>query len=72
MSLSGISRRVSVAALAGVERQGRDPWVVEVLRWGYPVPLQSVPPLSVEPISFPSYGYFPSEAKPWSSKFRLC
>ena len=51
MSLPGISRRLSVVPLAGV-----DPWVVEVLRWGYHVPFQSVLPLSVEPIPFPSYG----------------
>ena len=36
--------------------KGADPWVVEVLRWGYHVPFLSAPPLSVEPIPFPSYG----------------
>ena len=35
--------------------RGADPWVVEVLRWGYRVPFLSDPPLSAEPIPFPSY-----------------
>ena len=55
MSLSGFRRRLSVAPLAGVERQGVDPWVVEVLRWGYRVTFLSEPPLTAEPIPFPSH-----------------
>ena len=34
--------------------EGLEPWVVEVLRWGYRVPL-SPPPLSPVPIPIPSY-----------------
>ena len=36
--------------------KGADPWVVEVLRWGYRIPFRVVPTLSKEPIPFPSYG----------------
>ena len=35
--------------------RGADPWVVEVLWWGYRIPFRSVPPLSLEPIPFPAY-----------------
>ena len=35
--------------------KGADPWVVEVLRWGYSVPFLSGPPLAAEPIPFPFY-----------------
>ena len=38
-----------------------DPWVVEVLRLGYQIPILSVPPLSEEPI--PILSYFPSSVK---------
>ena len=35
---------------------GAEPWVVEVLRLGYRIPwLDSPPPLSAQPIQFPSY-----------------
>ena len=30
--------------------KGADPWVVEVLRWGYQIPFSSPPPLSLDPI----------------------
>ena len=50
MSLSTSNQWVSVAPLAGV-----DPWVVEVLCWGYRVPFLSVPTLSKDPILYPSY-----------------
>ena len=36
--------------------KGADPWMVEVLRWGYRVLFLSAPPLSVEPIPLPLYG----------------
>ena len=32
-----------------------EPWVVEVLKWGYRVPFVSSPPLSPFPIPLPSY-----------------
>ena len=32
-----------------------DPWVVEVLRWGYRIPFRWAPTLSEEPIPYPSY-----------------
>ena len=32
-----------------------DPWVVEVLRWGYRIPFRRAPTLSKEPIPFPAY-----------------
>ena len=35
--------------------KGADPWVVEVLRWGYRVPFCRVPILSKEPIPYPAY-----------------
>ena len=35
--------------------RGADPWVVEVLRWGYRIPFARVPPLSQDPIPMPSY-----------------
>ena len=35
--------------------RGADPWVVEVLRWGYRLPFARVPSLSQEPIPMPSY-----------------
>ena len=55
MSLSPNNRRLFVAPLAGVERKGAEPWVVEVLWWGYRIPFRSTPPLSLDPIPFPSY-----------------
>ena len=35
--------------------KGTDPWVVEVLRWGYRIPSRWAPTLSEEPIPYPSY-----------------
>ena len=35
--------------------KGVDPWVVEVLRWGYRIPFRRVPALSKEPIPYPAY-----------------
>ena len=35
--------------------KGEDPWVVEVLRWGYRIPFRRTPTLSREPIPFPAY-----------------
>ena len=35
--------------------EGADPWVVEVLRWGYQIPFCRAPVLSKEPIPFPAY-----------------
>ena len=35
--------------------KGTDPWVVEVLRWGYRIPFRWAPTLSEEPIPYPSY-----------------
>ena len=35
--------------------KGADPWVVEVLRWGYQIPFRRAPILSREPIPFPAY-----------------
>ena len=35
--------------------KGTDPWVVEVLRWGYRIPFRAVPTLSRYPIPCPSY-----------------
>ena len=32
--------------------KGADPWVVEVLRWGYRIPFRQVPTLSKEPITY--------------------
>ena len=32
-----------------------DPWVVEVLHWGYKIPFRAAPKLSEEPIPYPSY-----------------
>ena len=32
-----------------------DPWVLEVLRWGYRIPFRRVPTLSKEPIPYPAY-----------------
>ena len=32
-----------------------DPWVVEVLRWGYQIPFRRAPVLSRKPIPFPAY-----------------
>ena len=32
-----------------------DPWVMEVLWWGYRIPCRPAPPLSSEPIPFPAY-----------------
>ena len=55
MSLSSSHRRLSVAPLAGVERQGRGSVGGGDLRWGYSVPFLSDPPLAAEPIPFPSY-----------------
>ena len=34
---------------------GTDAWVVQVLRFGYPVPFRSLPPLSPVPMPLPSY-----------------
>ena len=48
-------RRLSVPPLAGLEGRGADPWVVEVLRFGYRIPFLCDPPLSKVPISMPSY-----------------
>ena len=55
MSQSNRCRRLSVAPLAGVERQGAEPWVVEVLRWGYQIPFRWAPTLSRDPIPLPAY-----------------
>ena len=35
--------------------KGADPWVVEVLRWGYRIPFRRAPTLSKEPIPYPAY-----------------
>ena len=35
--------------------KGADPWVVEVLRWGYQIPFRRALVLSREPIPFPAY-----------------
>ena len=35
--------------------KGADPWVVEVLRWGYRISFSRVPTLSKEPIPYPAY-----------------
>ena len=35
--------------------RGAEPWVVEVLRFGYRIPFLSAPPLTKAPISMPSY-----------------
>ena len=35
--------------------KGADPWVVEVLRWGYRIPFRRVPILSKELIPYPAY-----------------
>ena len=35
--------------------KGADPWVVEVLRWGYRIPFRRAPILSKEPIPYPAY-----------------
>ena len=35
--------------------KGADPWVVEVLRWGYRIPFRRTPTLSKEPIPFSAY-----------------
>ena len=37
------------------ESLGADPWVVQVLRFGYVIPFHSPPPLSSTPIPLPSY-----------------
>ena len=34
---------------------GAEPWVVEVLRWGYQIPFCQAPTLSRDPIPFPAY-----------------
>ena len=34
--------------------KGADPWVVEVLLWGYRIPFRQVPTLSKEPIPYPA------------------
>ena len=55
MSLSDCCRRLSVAPLAGVERQGRGSLGSGILRWGYQIPFRQAPVLSREPIPFPAY-----------------
>ena len=35
--------------------EGTEPWVVEVLRWGYQIPFRRAPTLSRDPIPFPAY-----------------
>ena len=35
--------------------KGADPWVVEVLQWGYCIPFRRTPTLSREPIPYPAY-----------------
>ena len=35
--------------------RGAEPWVVEVLRFGYRIPFLSTPPLSATPVPMPSY-----------------
>ena len=35
--------------------KGADPWIVEVLRWGYRIPFHRTPVLSREPIPYPAY-----------------
>ena len=35
--------------------EGAEPWVVEVLRWGYQIPYRLAPVLSRDPIPFPAY-----------------
>ena len=35
--------------------EGAEPWVVEVLRWGYQIPFRQAPTLSRDPIPFPAY-----------------
>ena len=50
MSLSSCGWRLSVAPMAGVERQGR-----RSLRWGCRIPFRWAPTLSKETIPYPSY-----------------
>ena len=35
--------------------RGAEPWVMEVLWWGYRIPFRSAPTLSLDPIPFPTY-----------------
>ena len=35
--------------------ESAEPWVVEVLRWGYQIPFRQAPTLSKDPIPFPAY-----------------
>ena len=35
--------------------EGAEPWVVEVLRWGYQIPFRRAPTLSKDPIPLPAY-----------------
>ena len=55
MSLSLDSRQLFVAPLAGVKRQGRGTLGGGGAAVGYRIPFRSAPPLSSEPIPFPSY-----------------
>ena len=52
--------------------EGAEPWVVEVLRWGYQIPFRWAPTLSRDPIPLPAYAPSPSGAKLWREGFRLC
>ena len=45
-----------------------DPWVVEVLRWGYRMTFRAAPKLSKEPIPYPSYGPSSIRGKALESK----
>ena len=55
MSQSNRCRRLSVAPLEVWSDEGEEPWVVEVLRWGYQIPFCQAPTLSRDPIPFPAY-----------------
>ena len=48
-------RGVSREPLGGLGFLGCNPWVVEVLRYGYRLPFRVLPPLSPVPIPLPSY-----------------
>ena len=48
-------RGVSCGSLADLGFLGADPWVVQVLRFGYRIPFRSLPSLSRVPLPLPSY-----------------
>ena len=58
MSRSNRYRRLSVGATDNRQEwsdEGTEPWVVEVLRWGYQIPFRLAPTLSRDPIPLPAY-----------------